>query len=70
MDNSNAFNKGVWAELKKIRPMNFSRLNSPLQKKKTKLNFNKTFTLFGHKVFEQPEKVKKRPTRELNLGQF
>lgn len=58
LDNSKAFNKGVWAELKKIRPMNFSSLNSLLQKKKrkekkTELNLNKTFALFGHKVFER-----------------
>lgn len=33
LDDSNAFKKGVWAELKKIRPMNLSGLNSPVQKK-------------------------------------
>lgn len=37
LHDSNAFKKGVWAELNKIKPMNLSGLNSPLQKKK-KLN--------------------------------
>lgn len=32
LDESNPFKKGVWAELNKIRPMNLSGLNSPLQK--------------------------------------
>lgn len=36
LDDSNAFKKGVWAGLKKIRPMNLRRLNSPLQKNKSK----------------------------------
>lgn len=29
LDDSNAFKKGVWAELNKIRPVNLSGLNSP-----------------------------------------
>lgn len=33
LDDSNAFKKGVWAELTKIRPMNLSGFDSPLQQK-------------------------------------